>query len=255
LAGGAFGGLLWWLFWLLNPELWRHLDEVEGYIIFGAIFLGWGLVHGCLFLVVPPFRGKDPMRFGVSYRMRRAVWLFALPLLTAWATAIALAVFMAQPGLGWQWEPVLACVILAMTLLGTAWLAQECCDWIQPALPRELGAVVTAGAIIVLSLSLGTIFVTCTPYVWELIMPRGNITVMAAAEDFLENELELYSVMMIGPAVHGGLLATIVPVCEAVWKVPPPRRRDLGGKPWFLFMLPVLAAFDLLAVTIWMFVG
>ena len=255
LAGGALGGLLWWVMWLLNPELWRDLDEVEGYIIFGAIFLGWGLIHGVVYLVVPPFRARDPMRFAVSYRMRRALWLYALPMLSAWGAAIVVAVFFIQPGLGWPWEAVLASVILAMTLLGTAWVTQECCDWILPALPRGFGAVVTAGAILVLSLSLGTVLVLCTPYAWELIQPRGNITAMAAALDFLENDLKLYTVMMIGPAVHGGVLATLVPVCEAVWKVPAPRRRDLGAAPWFLFGLPVLAAFDLLAVTIWMIVG
>lgn len=255
LAGGMLGGLLWWLLWLLNPSLWNELDEVEGYVIFCAIFLGWGLINGCLFMLVPPFRATTAIRDAVRYRARRAVWLFALPMVATWGAAITIAVFLAQPGLGWQWEPVLAAVIFAMTLMGTAWVAQECCDWLQPKLPREIGAAAAWGAIVISALSLGTIAIVCTPYLWELMMPQGNITAMAAAEDFLETDMEVYSIMMIGPAVHGTVLATLVPICEAVWRIPPPRRRDLGSPPWFLLALPAIAAFDLLAVTIYIITG
>ena len=55
---------------------------------------------------------------------------------------------------------------------------------------------------------------------------------------------------MVGPAVHGGMLAVIMPTCEAVWRVPRPRRRDLGARPYLLLALPTIALFDLLAVII-----
>jgi len=255
LVGGFLGGGLWWLLWLLNPALWNQLDEIEGYVIFGAIFLGWGLIHGCLYMIVPPFRATTAARDAARYRSRRALWLFALPVVATWGAAIVVAVFFAQPGLGWPWQLALASIVFAMTLLGTAWVAQECCDWLQPRLPREIGAVAAAAAILISALSLGTILVLCTPYLWELVLPMGNITVMAAALDFMENDLEVFTVMMIAPAVHGAVLATLLPVCEAVWRIPAPRRRDLGTPPWFLLGLPALAAFDLLAVTIYAVTG
>jgi len=255
LAGGLLGGVVWWFLWLLNPSLWNELDEPEGYVIFTAIFLGWGLIHGSLYMLVPPFRATMPTRDAVRYRARRTLWLFALPVVVSWGAMIVVAVFFAQPGLGWPWQLALACVVFAMTLTGTAWVAQECCDWLLPRLPREIGAVAAAGAILISALSLGTVLVLCTPYLWGLVVPLGNITAMAAALDFLENDLEVFSVMMVGPAVHGALLATLLPVCEVVWRVPPPRRRDLGSPPWFLFGLPALAAFDLLAVIIYFTAG
>ena len=256
LAGGALGGLLWWLTWLFNPELWRELDEIEGYVIFGAIFLGWGLVHGCLFVFVPPFRATDPARDAVRYRLRRSLWLYTLPMFTLWGTAILLAAFLSQPGaFGSDWEPVLAAVIFSMTLGGTAWVAQEVCDWLQPRLPLEIGAVAGAIAIPFLSICLGVIFILCTPYLWELAMPRGNITAMDSLLDFMGNDLEIFTVMLVGPAVHGSVLGVIVPICEAIWRVPRPRRRDLGTAPWVLLAIPVVAAFDLLAVTIYETMG
>ena len=252
LAGGAVGGLLWWLTWLFNPELWRELDEIEGYVIFGTIFLGWGLIHGCLFVFVPPFRATDPARDAVRYRLRRGLWLYALPGLLVWGAAILLAVYLGQPSaFGSDWEPILAGVIFALTMFGTAWVTQEVCDWIQPRLPLEVGAVAGALAIPVLAISLGVIFIMATPFLWEMAMPRGNITAMDAVLDFMGNDLEVFTIMLIGPAVHGAVLATMVPVCEAFWKIPRPRRRDLGTVPWVLLALPVLAAFDLLAVTIY----
>jgi len=248
LLGGALGALLWWLCWLANPELWRELDEIEGYVIFGTMFLGWGLLHGCFYLLVPPFRAPDPRRAAVSYRARRMLWLYALPVFTVWAAAILAAVLLSQPGSGIEWQAALACLILSCTLCGTAWVTDVCCDWIQPRLPREVGAVVTAGAILVLSFSLGLVLVTASPFLWETIMPRGNITAMDAAMDFYENDLEILTPMLIGPAVHGGVLAVLVPTCEAIWNIPAPRRRDLGGTPWLLLVLPVLACFDLMAL-------
>jgi hypothetical protein len=256
LAGGAVGGLLWWLTWLLNPELWNELDEVEGYVIFGTIFLAWGLVHGCVFVFVPPFRATDPARDAVRYRLRRTLWLYALPLLLVWATAILLAVFLSQPAaFGSDWEPVLAAVIFSLTVLGTAWVTQEVCDWIQPRLPLEVGAAAGVFAIPLLAMSLGVIFIMATPYLWEMAMPRGNITAMDAVLDFMGGDLEIFTIMLIGPAIHGAVLGVMVPICEAVWRIPRPRRRDLGTAPWVLLAIPVLAAFDLLAVTIYETMG
>ncbi len=248
LLGGLFGGLLWWLIMLFNPETWNELDEVEGYVIFGTIFMGWGLLHGCFYAFVPVFRVVDARRAAVSYRLRRMVWLFALPMLALWGGAIALAVAFGQSA-GIDDEAAFAMVFPAM-LLGTAWVAQEVCDWVQPLLPPVLGAIVAGVAIVILSLSIGSILLLAGPYLWELFFPQGNPTAMDSAHDQLDRDLEVYSILMLGPAVHGGMLAVMMPPCEAAWRIPRPRRRDLGTTPYLLLALPVVAVFDLLAVLI-----
>jgi hypothetical protein len=248
LLGGMAGGALWWLILVLNPDIWNDLDEIEGYVIGGTIFMGWGLLHGCLFAFVPGFRKQADERAGVSYRLRRMLWLFTIPVLAIWAGAITIAVVLAQAS-GVDEEVILA-LIFPATVLGTAWIAQEVCDWIQPVLPPVLGAAVAACAIVILSLSLGAIVVLATPYLWEMVYPQGNPTAMASARDLLSSDLEGFSFLMVGPAVHGGMLAVIMPTCEAVWRVPRPRRRDLGARPYLLLALPTIALFDLLAVII-----
>lgn len=248
LLGGVVGGTLWWFSLLLNPEMWHDLDEAEAYIILATVFMGWGLLLGCFYAFVPTFRRLDERRAAVSYRLRRMVWLFALPVLALWGGAITLAVVMGQSH-GVDEEVAFALVFPAM-LLGTAWIAQEVCDWIQPALPPVAGACVAGIAIVILSMSMGTILLLASPYLWELFFPQGNPTAMDAAHDLLERDLEIFSGMLVGPAVHGGILAVMVPTCEAVWRVPRPRRRDLGTPPYLLLALPVVAAFDLLAVVL-----
>ncbi len=249
LIGGVVGGMVWWFTLLLNPDLWHDLDEGEAYVILGTMFAGWGLFTGCMFAFVPPFRSLDPARDGVSYRMRRAVWLYGLPTLFLWGSAIGMAVFINQ-NQRLEDEMVLL-FVFPLTVAGAAWVTQECCDWLRPRLPREVGVVGTALAIVLLSLSLGTILILCTPFLWASLIMGETVTVMDAAANALQSDLEGYSIMMLAPAVQGSLLAVMVPACEAVWKVPPPRRRDLGTRPYLLLAFPVLAIFDLLAVMLY----
>lgn len=246
LLGGVVGGVVWWFTLLLHPDFWNDLDELDAYVILGTIFAGWGLFTGCLYAFVPPFRSVDPARDGASYRLRRTIWLFGMPALFLWGSVIGMAVFINQSN-RLEDEMVLL-FIFPLTVGGAAWVTQECCDWLRPRLPREVGVVATATAILFLSLSLGTIVILCVPYFWVSLVMGQDTTAMRAAADVLQSDLEGYSVMLLAPAVQGSLLAVMVPACEAVWKIPPPRRRDLGTRPYLLLAFPVLAVFDLAAV-------
>jgi len=169
-------------------------------------------------------------------------------MLLLWAATIGIVVALSQQS--YIDEEIMFLLILPLTGLGAAWITQEVCDWLQPKLPPLPGVLVSAGVIVVLSLSLGTILIITTPYLFSLFVPAlsSHNTVMDAALDFLDSDLEIYSIMMLGPAVHGAVLAVTVPACEALWEVPVPRRRDLGTRPWLLLLLPVIAIFDLVAV-------
>ncbi len=250
IVGGLAGGALWLLLLVLNPDLHNDLDEVEGYIVAGTAFMGWGLLLGCFFAIVPPFaHADDPARAGASYRARRAVWLYALPALLAWGAVVGIAIEANSRG-GVPDPEIFLLLVFASTIGGASWIAQECCDWLLPRFPAGVGLPITAAAIAVLSLSLGTVLILGSPFLIEQVVPRGNSTAMAAAIDLLEADLEGYTIMMIGPAVQGGLLAVMVPLSEAAWGVPRPRRRDLGAAPYLLLALPPLALFYLGAVII-----
>lgn len=252
LAGGVLGGALWWVLLLFNPDLWNDLDEIEAYVVLGSIFAGWGLLLGVFYCLVPPFRSEDPARDGVRYRVRRAIWLYLIPVLTLWAATIGVVVALSQRA-GYIDEEILIVLVLPLCIAGAAWVTHEVTDWLRPQLPSLAGALIAAAAIVLLSLSLGTILILTTPYLFQLFVPAfaSHPTVMDAALAFLESDLEGYSILMFGPAVHGAVLALMVPVCEALWEVPQPRRRDLGTRPWLLLLLPVIALFDLAAVILY----
>ena len=249
LVGGLLGGVLWWVVLLFNPDFWNDLDEIEAYVVLGTIYAGWGLLIGVFFALVPPFRSENPARDGVRYRVRRTIWLYTIPVLALWGATIGVVVALSQRA-GYIDEEILVLLIMPLCMAGTAWVCHEVTDWLRPILPPPAGTVIAAGAIVVLSLSLGTILILTIPYLFQLFVPNyaAHATVMDAALDFLDSDLEIYSVLMLVPAVHGGILAVMVPACEALWEVPPPRRRDLGNRPYLLLLLPVIAIFDLMAV-------
>jgi hypothetical protein len=191
----------------------------------------------CALALVPPFLADDPVRAALDYRLRRAVWLYTLPL---GATGLALAVALA----GWatgsaRLEQGILLLSVTAPCVGVAWAVAEVGDRLPARMPnRAIGVPVTIVTAIVVAVSAGIVLLIGLPHLltWSRLGP--TLSPLDVATGWVMPAHVVHALFPIG--IEALTLGLLLPTCEDCWHVPPPR--TARPWPWPLLVAVLLAA-------------